>query len=84
MSPTAPIMQRPQNSFVASVMEVKKEEIGRAAPGRKKQGLFQHGLGTHLGEEHHTFLQPPDQRFLVLSFLLLIQELALNTQDFFL
>lgn len=41
MSPTAPIMQRPQNSFVASVMEVKKEEMGRAAPGRKKQGLFQ-------------------------------------------
>lgn len=39
---------------------------------------------THLGEEHHTFLQPPDQRFLVLSFLLLIQELALNTQDFLL
>lgn len=47
-------------------------------------GCSKHGLGTHLGEEHHAFLQPPDQRFLVLPFLLLIQELALDTQDFLL
>lgn len=43
-----------------------------------------HSPAPHLGEQQYTFLQPSDQRFMLLALLLLFQELALNLQYFFL
>jgi len=70
---TASATQSPQRNLAVLERTQKKHMEQRI-----RTHVYRQHPDPHLGEQQHTFLQPPDQGLVLLTLLLLIQELALD------